>query len=123
MLAGNRSERVGDQILKELSCLLLKRIKDPGLQTVTLTDVRLSKDLRHADIYYSVFGEEEKKRQVKEGFERAKGFIRKEIGLKLHLRYVPDFHFKYDASLEYGQKIERLLEEIGTHQTEDTDER
>lgn len=112
MLAGNRSHRVGDQILREISSLLLLKVKDPRLKGVTLTDVRVSKDLRHAYVYYSLFGQDEQKNQAQAGFESAKGFIRKVIGKRLHLRYVPDIQFRYDVSLEHGQKIDRLLEEV-----------
>ena len=114
MLAGNRSHRVGDQLLREISDLLLRKVNDPRLRGVTLTDVRMTKDLRHAYVYYSFFGRDEQKEQAQAGFESAKGFIRKEIGERLHLRYVPDIQFRYDISLEYGQKIERLLEKLET---------
>jgi len=110
MLAGNRSQRVGDQILREISDLLLRKVKDPRLKGVTLTEVKVSKDLRNAYIYYSIFSQDEQKKQVQKGFESAKGFIRKEIGERLHLRYVPAIRFIYDISLEYGEKIENLLE-------------
>jgi ribosome-binding factor A len=112
VLAGNRSHRVGDQILRELSDLLLRKLRDPRLKGVTLTDVRMSKDLRHAYVYYSLLGQDEQKKQAQAGFESAKGFIRREIGERVHLRYIPDIQFKYDMSLEYGQKMERLLEKI-----------
>jgi ribosome-binding factor A len=115
MLAGDRSRRLSGQILKEISSLLLTRVKDPRLKGVTLTDVSMTKDLRHAWVYYSLFGQDEQREQIQAGFESAKGFIRKEIGERLHLRYVPDIHFKYDISLECGQKMERLLKEIGPH--------
>jgi len=112
MLSGNRSDRVGDQILREISNLLLRKVRDPRLKGVTLTDVRMSKDLRHAYVYYSLFGQDEQKKEAQAGFESAKGFIRKEIGERVHLKYIPDIQFKYDTSLEYGQKMERLLEKI-----------
>ncbi|HUU39975.1 MAG TPA: 30S ribosome-binding factor RbfA [Desulfatiglandales bacterium] len=112
MLAGNRSYRVGDQILREISSILLRRIKDPRLKGVTLTDVKMTKDLRHAYVYYSLLGQDEQISQAQEGFESAKGFIRKEMSEGLRLRYVPDIEFRYDTSLEYGQKIEKLLEKI-----------
>ncbi|MBC8459182.1 MAG: 30S ribosome-binding factor RbfA [Deltaproteobacteria bacterium] len=114
MLAGNRSHRVGDQILREISNLLLRKVKDPRLRGVTLTDVRMTKDLKRAFVYYSLFGRDEQKEQAQAGFESAKGFIRKEIGERLHLRYVPDIQFRYDISLECGQKMERLLEKLET---------
>jgi ribosome-binding factor A len=114
MLAGDRSHRVGDQILREISSLLLFKVKDPRLRGVTLTEVKMSKDLRHAYVYYSLLGEDEQKRNAQTGFESAKGFIRKAVGESLHLRYVPDIQFRYDTSLEQGQKMERLLEELGS---------
>jgi ribosome-binding factor A len=112
MLAGNRTQRVGDQILKEISNLLLMKVKDPRLQGATVTEVSMSKDLRHAYVYYSILGEDEQKNQAQEGFESARGFIRREIGERLRLRYVPDIQFRYDESLEYGQKMERLLAKL-----------
>jgi ribosome-binding factor A len=118
MLAGNRSDRVGDQILREISDLLLKKVKDPRLKGVTLTGVSVSRDLRRAYVYYSIFGEGEQKKQVQEGFESAKGYIRREIGERLQLRYVPDVQFRHDNSLEYGQKMERILEELSSAKDE-----
>jgi ribosome-binding factor A len=112
MLAGNRSHRIGDQILRETSMILLKRVRDPRLRGVTLTGVKMTKDLRHAYVYYSLFGKDEQISLAQAGFESAKGFIRKKIGEGLRLKYVPDIKFIYDTSLEYGQKIEKLLEEI-----------
>jgi ribosome-binding factor A len=118
MLAGNRSHRVGDQILREISDLLLKKVKDPRLTGVTLTDVSMSKDLRRAHVYYSILGTDEQKKQAQEGFESARGYIRREIGERLHLRYVPDMQFRYDSSLEYGQKMERILEGLNPENDE-----
>ncbi len=118
MLAGNRSHRVGDQILREISDLLLRKVKDPRLKGITLTDVSVSKDLRRAHVYYSVFGTGEQKKLAQEGFESAKGYIRREIGERLQLRYVPDMRFSFDSSLEYGQKMEKILEELGSKKDE-----
>ena len=118
MLAGNRSHRVGDQVLREISDLLLRKVKDPRLKDVTLTDVSVSKDLRRAHVYYSIFGTGEQKKQAQEGFESATGYIRKKIGERLQLRYVPDMQFQYDTSLEYGQKMERILEELNPEKDE-----
>jgi len=118
MLAGNRSHRVGDQILREISDLLLRKVKDPRLKGITLTDVSVSKDLRRAHVYYSVFGTGEQKKLAQEGFESAKGYIRREIGERLQLRYVPDMQFSFDSSLEYGQKMEKILEELSSKKDE-----
>ena len=112
MLAGQRAERVGDQILREISDLLLRKVKDPRLTGITLTEVRVSKDLKNASVYYSLYAEGEKREQAQKGFESAQGFIRKEIGERLHLRYVPKIRFTYDTSLEYGQRIDMLLDKL-----------
>jgi ribosome-binding factor A len=94
VLAGNRSQRVGDLILREISYLLLRKVKDPRIKGATITEVQMTK------------------KAAQEGFESAKGFIRKDVGEKLNLRYVPDIRFKYDNSLEYGQEIDSLLNKI-----------
>ena len=112
MLAGNRSQRVGDLILREISYLLLRKVKDPRIKGATITEVQMTRDLRIAYVYYSLFGQDVNKKAAQEGFESAKGFIRKDVGEKLHLQYVPDIHFKYDNSLEYGQEIDSLLNKI-----------
>jgi len=114
MLDGGRSHRLGDQILKEISSLLLFKVKDPRLRGITLTEVKMSKDLRYAYVYYSLLGKDEQKRDAQAGFESAKGFIRKAVGESLRVRYVPDIQFRYDTSLEQGQRIERLLKEVGS---------
>ena len=112
MLAGNRSYRIGDQILREASMILLKRVRDPRLKGVTLTGVKMTKDLKHAYVYYSLFGNNEQISLAQAGFKSAKGFMRKEIGEGLRLKYVPDIQFIYDKSLEYGQKMDKLLDKI-----------
>lgn len=118
MLSGDRSYRVGDLILKEISGLLLEKVNDPRLNGVTITGVQMTKDLRNAYVYYSVFGQEEKKSEALKGFESAKGFIRKKIGEGIHLRYVPNIQFRHDNSLEYGQKLEGVFKKIKTHRPE-----
>ena len=102
-------------MLREISNLLLFKVKDPRLRgIITLTEVKMSKDLRHAYVYYSLMGTNEQKGDAQAGFESAKGFIRKAVGDSLHLRYVPDIQFRYDESLEQGQRIDKLLGEART---------
>jgi ribosome-binding factor A len=77
--------------------------------------VELSPDLRHARIFYCLMGgkaEDNDKKNASTGLEKAKGFIRQELGQRLHLRYIPQLDFEYDTSFEYGDKIERLLREL-----------
>lgn len=108
----NRPERVGDLILREISSLLLIKVKDPRIKGATITEVHMTKDLRIAYVYYSLFGQDVNKDSAQEGFKSAKGYIRKEIGERIQLRYVPDIHFKYDNSLEHGQEMDNLLAKI-----------
>ncbi len=112
MLAGKRAVRVGDQLLREIAELLLKKVKDPRVKGATLTGVRLSADLRDAKVYYSVMGEKEDFERTQAGLDSAKGFIKREIGRRLDLKYVPDIVFKRDPSLETGEHMEKLFDKL-----------
>ncbi len=112
MLAGKRAIKVGDQILKEIAFLLLAKVKDPRAQEATVTGIRLSDDLKKARVYYSVLGSKGQVEQVQTGLDSARGFIKKEIGLRMKLRYVPDITFVYDPTLESGSHMEKLFDKI-----------
>ena len=112
MLAGKRAVRVGDHILREIAILLLEKVEDPRVQGVTLTGIRLSDDLKAARVYYSVMGEKEQISRSQAGLDSAKGFIKREIGLRAALRYVPEITFVHDPSLEKGSHMDKLFEEI-----------
>ena len=112
MLAGKRAVRVGDQILKEVALLLLERVKDPRVRGVTITGIQLSKDLKLGRIYYSVMGSKDRIQEAQAGLDSAKGFIKREIGLRMALKYVPEIIFAHDMSLEKGNHMERLFEEM-----------
>jgi len=107
-----RADRIGDLMLKELAEVLLRRVKDPRLADITLTGVEVSADLRHAKVYYSLLGDDEKRNKAAEGLESAKGFVKRELGKRLTLRRIPDISFYFDASLEHGSHIDRLLAEL-----------
>ncbi len=119
MLAGKRAVRVGDQILKEIAELLVTKVKDPRVKATTLTGIHLSDDLKHARIYYSVMGDEEDISRTQAGLDSAKGFIKRKIGMRMDLRYVPDIVFEHDLSLEKGNKMERLFEKIKLNEPKD----
>ncbi len=112
MLAGRRATRVGDKILREMASFLLSKVKDPRVQGVTMTGIRLSDDLKRAKIYYSVIGDEGRVKEVQAGLDSAKGFIKREIGLRMELRYVPELTFVHDPSLETGSHLEILFQEM-----------
>jgi ribosome-binding factor A len=104
-----RSEKVGDQIKEEISQILLTELKDPRIGFVTVTKVSVSDDLRMATAYYSVFGGTREKDESRQGLVSATGYIKRELGRRMRLKYMPTITFRYDDSLEYGEHIEELL--------------
>ena len=109
---------MGDQIREEISEILLRELKDPRIGFVTITKVAVSDDLRQARVYYSVFGGEEEKEASYKGLESATGYIKRELGRRLRLKYMPEVTFLFDDSLEYGEHIEELLRSVKGPATE-----
>ncbi|SFA41653.1 ribosome-binding factor A [Parageobacillus thermantarcticus] len=107
-----RATRVGEQMKKELSDIIGRKLKDPRIGFVTVTDVRVTGDLQQAKVYISVFGDEEQRQNTLKGLEKAKGFIRSEIGQRIRLRKTPEIFFEIDESIEYGNRIEQLIRQI-----------
>lgn len=110
-----RSDRVADLLQKEIAELVFRRLKDPRIANITISGVKVSGDLRHARVFFCIMGgsaEEDAKKNATSGLEKAKGFIRMELGRRLSLRYIPQLEFEYDTSFEYGDKMERLLKEL-----------
>ena len=108
-----RTDRVGDQLAREVSLIIDRELKDPAIGFVTVTGAKVTVDLRYADVYVSVLGNEEKRKKSMEGLARASGFIRSLVGKRIRLRYVPEIRFKLDESLIRAEKLDKLLEEIG----------
>lgn len=104
-----RTMQVGGLLQKEISELLIRKIKDPRLEMVTITGVKVSPDLKTARVYFSRFGNAEEIRKGLEGLQSAAGFIKRELGPRMKLRHVPDLEFIHDSSFEYGDRIESLL--------------
>lgn len=113
-----RSKRVGDAIRNELSTLLIQRIRDPNLETVALSRVLVTDDLKFAKIYYTVRGSGKVTRLAARGLERAKGFIRSHLAKSLNLRYTPALQFFYDETAEKVEEVERLFQEIAEERKE-----
>jgi ribosome-binding factor A len=111
-MVSNRANRVSDLILREIADLLMRKVKDPRVKGITLTGALVSKDLRHAKVYFSVMGGEEEIRRAQVGLDSARGFIKREIGLRMDLKYVPEILFKHDPSLEKGSEMEKLFQKI-----------
>ncbi|MBW2066121.1 MAG: 30S ribosome-binding factor RbfA [Deltaproteobacteria bacterium] len=112
MLAGKRAVRVGDQILREIADLLSRKVRDPRVRKTTVTAVHLSNDLKCARVYFSVYGDDKDVREAEAGLNSAKGFIKREIGRRLELKYMPDLIFRHDPSLEMGEHLKRLFEKL-----------
>lgn len=107
-----RADRVADLIQVEISDLLLKEVRDPRIGSVTITGVKVTDDLRIARIYFVELGKDQCSEAVRFGLDKAVGFLRRELGRRIRLRYVPELHFFYDSSFAYGDRIERLISEI-----------
>jgi ribosome-binding factor A len=104
-----RSDRVGDLLLELISELLRKDVRDPRIGAVTLTGAKVSKDLRHARIYFNLLGGQESRNDVLAGLKSATGFIRSKVGKQLKLRFVPTIEFFYDETEDEAQRIDDLL--------------
>ena len=107
-----RSDRVGDLILEVMAELLRKEIRDPRVQAVTLTGVKVSKDLRHARVYFNLLGGQDKRAEASAGLKSATGFIRSKVGKELNLRFVPAIEFTYDDTEDEAQRIDELLKQV-----------
>jgi ribosome-binding factor A len=108
----SRSERVGGQIQKALSDLLRKGVNDPRLENVTITGVKMGSDLKTAYVYFSTYLGEKESADTAQGFQSARGYVKRHLAGKLGLRYMPDLKFMYDKSFDYGMKIEKLLKSV-----------
>ncbi|MGM9986513.1 MAG: 30S ribosome-binding factor RbfA [Bacillaceae bacterium] len=107
-----RPNRVGEQMKKELGEIISRKIKDPRIGFVTVTDVHVTGDLQIATVYISVLGDEAQRQNTLKGLAKAKGFIRSEIGSRIRLRKTPEILFEFDESIDYGNRINEILHQI-----------
>jgi ribosome-binding factor A len=105
-----RAERVSDQMKQEIADILMRKIKDPRIGFVTVTDVEVADDLRNAKVFVSVYGSE--KAATLKGLESASPYIRSELGRRMRMKFIPELLFRYDDSVERGAHINELLHEI-----------
>ena len=108
----SRSDRVGGLIQQVLAELLHTEISDPRLSRTTITAVKVSRDLRIAKIYYATKGTEDAVKAAMEGFESARGFVKRELAQRLGLRYMPDLKFFYDDAIDRGARMEELIKMV-----------
>jgi ribosome-binding factor A len=112
-VGSRRIARVQDLVKEEIARLLLFKIKDPRLRSVTVTHVKMTADLRRAVVFYGVFDDDMDRDEVNTGLVQAAGFIRREVGRTVGLKFVPHLEFEFDQSMEYAQHIDRLFKELG----------
>ncbi len=105
--------RVSDLIHIHLSNLIGRKVKDPRLDMVTITDVEVSPDAAQAKVYYSAVGGDQSREEAQAGLESAAGWLRYELGQQLRLRRTPELLFRYDDSMERGERISNILNELG----------
>ncbi len=106
----DRTGRISEEMKKEISALIQNGLKDPRLpKMISVTSADVTRDLRYAKVYISVLGSEEDKKNALEGLKSAAGFIRREVGHKLQLRYSPELLFELDNSIERGVYISKLI--------------
>ena len=108
----SRAERVSDQIRMEVAEILMRKIKDTRVRSVTVTDVELTNDLRIVRIFVTALGSEAETKDVFAGLSKASGFIRGELGRRLTLRYLPEVVFVKDVSGPRGDRVLQLLDQI-----------
>ncbi|WP_222862832.1 30S ribosome-binding factor RbfA [Geothermobacter ehrlichii] len=108
----HRSQRVAEVLHQEISRMVQFELKDPRLGFVTITGIDVTTDVQFARVYFTVVGDEDARRDSAAALERAVGFIRRQLGKRLHMRTVPELSFRYDHSLERGNRIEELLRSL-----------
>jgi ribosome-binding factor A len=110
MLPYKRSQRVSDLLREEIADIIIYRLKDPRIGFITVTGVDVTDDIKIARVYVSVFHDEERKTTL-EILNAAKNFIRSELSKRLRMKFIPSIEFKLDTSIEYGNRIEKLLKD------------
>jgi len=109
----SRTQRIGDQMQRELALLIQREVKDPRLGLVTITAVEVSRDLSHAKVFITIMGKDDDEDAVKGNLRilnDASGFLRMQLGKAMKLRTVPQLHFNYDASVRRGVELTSLIE-------------
>lgn len=109
-----RAERVSGEIQYAITQLLSKKMQDPRIEMATISGVKLSSDLRIANVYITVFGDKKRIKETLEGFKSSKGFIKKHIAPKLGLRFMPELRFFHDDSFDKAARMDELIKSAST---------
>lgn len=108
----SRSQRVVEQIRRELAELIRLEVKDPRVGFITLTDVEITPDYAHAKVFFTSMTGEADVPEIMQGLRRASGFLRRELGRRIRIHTIPELHFNYDRSVEEGSRLSRLIDEV-----------
>lgn len=104
-------ERLNDEFQKEISYILMTEVKDKNVKFVTITDVDITNDLSYAKVYFTILKDEYLDVTLK-ALNKASSFIRGKLSQKINIRHTPEIKFIFDESVKYGEKIEKIIEEI-----------
>lgn len=119
-MPNHRSNRVGEEIKKELSLMIRDEMKDPRIKgLISITHVEVTNDLRYAKVYISIMATPEEKTLTLQTLEKAAGYLRSELAKRLQIRFTPELLFKFDDSIEYGAKINEILSGINKKEGEE----
>lgn len=108
----SRSQRVSEQILRELAELIRLEVKDPRVGFITLTEVQVTPDYAHAKVFFTSMKGEEGLEDILAGLRRAGGFLRRELGRRIRIHTLPELHFHYDKSVEQGSRMSQLIDKV-----------
>lgn len=108
----SRSQRVTEQILRELAELIRLEVKDPRVGFITLTEVELTPDYAHAKVYFTSMTGQDDLEETLAGLRRASGFLRRELGRRVRIHTTPELHFHYDKSVEQGSRMSQLIDKV-----------
>ncbi len=118
-----RSQRVADQIQKDLAELIAMEVKDPRVGMVTLTEVQLTPDYAHAKVFFTTLIDDPASVQnTLQGLRKASGFLRAQLGRRLHIHTLPELHFAYDSSPSRGAALSKLIDQANATRAKDADE-
>ena len=107
----SRSQRVVEQIRRELAELIRLEVKDPRIGFITLTDVEITPDYAHAKVFFTSMTGADSVPEILEGLNRARGFLRRELGRRVRIHTTPELHFHYDRSVEEGARLSQLIDD------------
>lgn len=114
-----KQQRSAERIRQILSDILLTEVSDPRLFGITITDVKIDRELRHASIYVGALGNDIRQEEVMDGLQSARGFMRRQVALRLQARVTPDLNFIWDPTLARAQRIEALFDDLNIPPADD----